>query len=242
MTFKRGLFCSLRGLVSEKNNGTELKLSLFHLNKLSIWLKDYDYCSLLLTVVILPLFRREKDVFLKDLQNVASKNVLIYCISIILSSIRDDRMIKMFFTEKNIEEIRDLCLVPDLAHSMCNLLMLAIQNSSSLGNTVEEQQTLSRKVTNLIMTNTLYLIDELKVLFGQLGLEKEIERANSVEENDDEYEILDKSVVAVKQALKTEDVLLLNALYCNLISRVACCDENFQVRVLFLEYSTLRLN
>lgn len=228
LTFKRDLFYLLKKLANE-SSGADLKLCLFHLNKLSSWLKPHDYCTQLLNDVVLPLFKREKISFLIDLENSASKNILICCISIFLSSIREESMIKTFFTEENIEEIRDLCLVPDLAHSMCHLLMIAIQNSSLLGDTAEEQHALSSKVTNLIMNNTLYLIDELKVLFKQLGLEKEIERTNSVEENDDEYEILEKSLVAVKQALKTQDVLQLNALYCNLISRVARFDELFQV-------------
>ena len=226
--FKRDLFNLLNRMVLN-SSGSDLKLCLFHLQKLSEWLEPHEYCNQLLNDVILPLFRRQKAIFLQDLENVVAKNILIYCTNIFLAIVKDEFMIQSFFTSENLDHIRDLCLVPDLAQSMCNLLKLVIQNSHALGNTDKEQENLSQKVIQLVLNNTLYLIDELTVLFAQLGLEKEILHKNDVKEADDEYEILDEAAVAVKQGLKIEDVLLLNALYWNMICKIACINEQFQV-------------
>lgn len=176
-----------------------LDLWLYHMHKISE-ISPFHYCNSLISV-ILPIFRREKEEYLKNVEtNLKAKNLLISCLNIILiSCMKDTKTVKLFFNGQNIKHIRDLSMIADFAKVVCSLLKVAAENLSCLGKNERQSKEWAQLIINILNKNTLYLIEELEKYFKDLTMKKNLNKLPVDSPKDSLQEINQKVVFNVRK-------------------------------------------
>lgn len=210
-----------------KCKSSQLNSLLYHLCRLCE-IFPYQYLIRIQNDVILPIFKHAKRKLLENpenpTENYDAKTVLTYCLNIFATSMRDTMMVTSFFTVENILHLKDCSMIPVVCRTVCQLIKVSIENEKLLS------EELSQMIKQILFSNISYLIDELRCLYGQIHLTKNISAITefNLDDTENEFEILDEATVTVKENLTNSNILLLNSLYWNMISDLIAEYKPFQ--------------
>ena len=231
-------YCQLLRRELQRREGWELHSLLHHLTMIQKIFSN-DFLHKLTFDVIVPTFEEEKFKFLKDPErHFESKLIVTSCLTIFNESMKEKSLLHQFFKSDMINHLKDCSLVPAMSSSACQLLKFAIDNIKLLGADEDQRENIAKLINGILFSNILYLTHELMVIYGEIGLPKNIPIASnkymsdraldkSAEEISD-FEILDEKIVVVKEPQTDMDVLLLNTIHWNIICDLITKDPAFQ--------------
>lgn len=131
---------------------------------------------------------------------VTALGILQDCVNIFVAYLGGDiRLIKAFYNEENITHLEDLFYEPQLVHGICELIKIGIDNGTFLGESNQEQVTLSRRLTKLLLNSSAYNAFQFNALtFNQ----QTISAASDVEKLTEATGALNASNILYVTALK----------------------------------------
>lgn len=192
--FKENFVTLYKSWFSHLTDPNEVIVFFKHISKISKYL-HVDVQSDILVDIVLPVFRREKQLRnerierIESLQNQCdlkisdscssldsmdnlysySDKIITCCLNIFLCYLKDITVIKAFFMEENIQHLADLFVIPQFAYLVSNLLKIGIDHSQFLGETVEERQLLCDKMESLQIHLFDNIIELLLLLFNDMA-------------------------------------------------------------------------
>lgn len=233
--FQDEYFSLLRGELYRRQ-GWELHALLHHLTKIQR-LFTGSFLHNFVFKVIVPVFHDKKIKFLQNTEeNFEAKLIVTACLEIFNDCMKDETILVQFFTKATIHNIKDCSLIPAMAGYACQLLKTASDNIKLIGEDEDGRESIAKLINSILFTNVLYLTHELMEIYDQIDLPKDVpivpedDAVKPAEKpREDAFEILDETVVAVKEPLSDLDVLLLNTIHWNIICDLITRDPAFQV-------------
>lgn len=98
----------------------------------------------------------------------SSDKIIIGCLNIFLSYLKDVTVIKAFFIEENIQHLQDLFVKPQFAYYVSNVFKIGWDNGHFLGETEEERINYCNRIEELQIESFRNIIDILIKLFDDI--------------------------------------------------------------------------
>lgn len=204
--FKQEYFKMLLKEVEKRRNEGQNDLLIFLRHLISIQkLMPNDFLKKFILIVILPTFKEAKQTFLKDPENnQCSKLIAKYCLQLLNESTRCGSIVEYLMTDDMIVHLKDCSLIPMMSTYSCLLLQCGIDN-------FKEETEIYLQVKAVLFSNIRYLINEIIDIYDQAGLQHDDKDLSK--KSNENFEILDENIVAIKENLTNLDVILLNAVH-----------------------------